>query len=82
MIGNQLILIMATPPPIPQLIYIFSIAVRTAVSGFVPSLAVNREYTGWLKDRVLKPTQKLSFVVTFVPSESARPDQITDLVNH
>ena len=51
--------------------YIFSIAVRPAVSGFVPSSALNREYTGWLKDRVLKPVRKLLLVVTFVPSESA-----------
>ena len=61
--------------------YIYSIAVRLAVSGFVPLSAANREYTGWLKDRVLKPARKLSLVVTFVPSESARPDQIiADLI--
>ena len=29
---------------------------------------------------MLKPVQKLSLVVTFVPSESARPDQIADLI--
>ena len=34
--------------------------------------------TGWLKDRVLKPEQKLTHVA-FVPSESAQPDQITDI---
>ena len=36
-------------------IYILSIAVWPAISGLVSSSAVNREYTGWLKDRVLKP---------------------------
>ena len=61
-------------------IYIFSTAVRPAVSGFVPSSAANREYTGWLKDRVLKPARKLSIVVTFVSSEIARPDQIANLI--
>ena len=55
---------------------IFSIAVRSAVSGFILLLPSNRQYTGWVKDRVLKPAQKLSLVITFVPSESARPDQI------
>ena len=60
-------------------IYILSIAVWPAISGLVSSSAVNREYTGWLKDRVLKPAWKLSLVVTFMPSESAQPDQITDL---
>ena len=29
-----------------------SIALRPAVSWFVPLSAANREYTGWLKDRV------------------------------
>ena len=53
---------------------------RPAVSGFVSLSATNREYTGWLKDRVLTPARKLSLVVTFVPSESARPDQIADLI--
>ena len=42
-----------------------------AVSGFAFLSAANREYNGWLKDRVLKPARKLSLVVTFVPSESA-----------
>ena len=60
--------------------YILSIAVRPAVSGFIPLSAANREYTGWLKDRVLKPARKLSLVVTFMPSESARPNQIADLI--
>ena len=59
---------------------VFSIAVQPAISGFVTSSSANREYTGWLKDKVLKPTQKLSLVVTFVLSESARPYQITDLI--
>ena len=54
--------------------HIFSISVQLAVSGFVPSSAANRKYTGWLKDRVLKPARKLTLVVTFVPSRSARPD--------
>ena len=44
--------------------------------GFVPLLAASIDYVGWLKNRFLKPAQKLSLVVTFVPSESARPDQI------
>ena len=58
--------------------YILSIYVRPTVSGFVPLSAANREYTGWLKDRMFKPAQKLlSLVVTFVPSEIARPDQIS-----
>ena len=35
--------------------YIFSIAVQPAFSGFVTLSAANRECTGWLKDRVLKP---------------------------
>ena len=48
--------------------------------GFVPSLAANWEYTGCWKERVLKLAQKLSFVVTFVPNESARPDQIANLI--
>ena len=61
-------------------IYIFSIAVRPTVSGFVPLPAANREYTGWLKDRVLKPARKLSLVVTFIPSESSQPDQIADRI--
>ena len=38
------------------------------------------ESTGWLKDRVLKTARKSSLVVTFVPSESDRPDQIADLI--
>ena len=61
-------------------VYIFAIAVRPAVSGLVALSAANRECTGWLKDRVLKPARKLSLVVTFVPRESARPDQIADLI--
>ena len=61
-------------------IYIFSTAVRPAVLGFVPSSAAKREYSGWLKDRVLKPARKLSIVVTFVSSEIARPDQISNLI--
>ena len=60
--------------------YIFSIVEGPAVSEFVPLSAANTEYTGWLKDRVLKPVRKLSLVVTFAPSESARPDQIADLI--
>ena len=56
--------------------YTVYIAVRPAVSGFVSLSAANREYTGGLKDRVLKPARKLSLVVIFVPSESARPDQM------
>ena len=56
-------------------IYIFSIAVWPAVSAFVPLSVANRQYTGWLKDSVLKPVRKLSLVETFVPSESARSDQ-------
>ena len=31
-----------------------------AVLGFVPSSAANREYSGWLTERVLKPARKLS----------------------
>ena len=58
---------------------IFSVAVRLAVSGLSLS-AVSREYAGWLKDRVIKAARKLSLVVTFVPSESAGPDQIADLI--
>ena len=54
--------------------------VRPAVSGFVSLLAANREYTGRLKDRGLKSARKLSLVVTFVPSESARPDQVADYI--
>ena len=57
-----------------------SIAVRPAVSGYVLLTAANRECTGGLKDRVLKSARKLSLVVTFVSSESARPDQIADLI--
>ena len=53
---------------------------RAAVAGFVPLSAANREYAGWLKDKVLKPERKLSLVVTFVSSESARSDQIADLI--
>ena len=51
--------------------YLFSIAVQPVVSGFFPLSAANREYTGWLKDRVLEPARKLSLVVAFVPSERA-----------
>ena len=58
----------------------FVIAVRPAVLGFVPLLAANRDNNGRLKDIVLKPVRKLSLVVTFVPSESAQPDQIADLI--
>ena len=46
----------------------------------MPLSAAMREYTGWLKGRVLKPAQKLPLVVTFVPSKSARLDQIVDLI--
>ena len=62
-------------------------ALLTSVPSFVIlviciifSIAVRPEYTDRLKDRVLKPVRKLSLVVTFVPSESARPDQIIDLI--
>ena len=65
---------------VKKYIYIFSIALRPAVLGFVPLLAANREYSAWLKDRILKPARKLLLVVTFVPSKSARPDQIADLI--
>ena len=61
-------------------IHIFPISVWPAVSGFVPLSAANIDYTGWLKDRILKPARKLSLVVTFVTSNRARPDQIADLV--
>ena len=39
------------------------------------------QYTGWLKDKVLKPVRKLSLVITFLHSESALPDQIADLIS-
>ena len=48
----------------------------TAHLWFVPSLAANRKYTGWPKDRVLMTAQKLLHVVTFGPEDSARPDHI------
>ena len=57
----------------------FSIAGRPVVLGFAHLLVANRDCTGWMKDRVLKPARKLSLVVTFVSSESTRPDQIADL---
>ena len=59
--------------------YILSIALRPALSVFVPLSAANREYTGWLKDKVIKPVRKLS-LVSFAPNESAQPDQIADLI--
>ena len=40
---------------------------RPAVSGFAPSSAANKEeYTGWLKNRILKPERKLSLEQFFV----------------
>ena len=39
-------------------------------------------YSGCPKDMFLKPARKLSLVVTFVPSESARPDQIANNNNN
>ena len=50
------------------------------VTCIIFSIAVRPECTDRLKDRVLKSVRKLSLVETFVPSESARPDQITDLI--
>ena len=61
-------------------IYIFLIAVRPAVAGFASLSAVKREFTGWPKNRILKPARKLSLVVTFVSSERARPDKIANLI--
>ena len=60
--------------------FTFPIAERLAVSEFIFLSAANREKNGWVKDKMLKPIQKLSLVLTFLPSESARPDQITDLI--
>ena len=64
----------------PPLTYIFSIAVRPAVSRYGPLSGANREHSGCLKDIVLKSARKLSLVETFVPSESTRPGQISDLI--
>ena len=57
-----------------------SFAVRTDVSGFVPLSAANRVNTGWLKIRALKLARELKLVVTFVPGERARPNQIANLI--
>ena len=38
-------------------------SVRPVISAFVLSSAANREYTGWPKDRVLKPAPKLSLIL-------------------
>ena len=52
-------------------------ACRFGVCSFISS---GLRDTGKLKDRVLKPAGKLSLEITFLPSESARPDQIADLI--
>ena len=44
---------------------------RCTVCRFgVCPFAANREYAGWMNDRVLKPARQLSLVVTYDPTKS------------
>ena len=53
-------------------------ACRFGVCPFISS--EQRVYLLTERQRVLKPVRKLSLLVNFVPNESARPDQIADLI--